>query len=193
VQHVLAAATTDRVTAGAAEDEIVSPRPSMVRGHPRRTFEVRPVLSATLVGARMATGDSTGVEPLRNAERWLDHEGDAALGPIVFDEDEFARLPGQVAMYRAGLALLEGDLTSTVHHATLSVGDVEVLGLTDHVGDLPTSLSQLYPTVPAEAWAPFSSATQSCSAALLVRELATRSAISLTKRGRRRAVGRQVT
>ena len=86
---------------------------------PRGLFEARPVLSTTLVGARMATGDSTGVEALlQNAERWLDHSRDAALGPIVFDEDEYSRLPAQVAMYRAALALLAGDLTGTIGHAS---------------------------------------------------------------------------
>jgi glyoxylase-like metal-dependent hydrolase (beta-lactamase superfamily II) len=37
----------------------------------------------------------------------------------------------------------------------LSVGNVEVLALTDHVGDFPMPLSQVFPTVPADAWAPF--------------------------------------
>jgi glyoxylase-like metal-dependent hydrolase (beta-lactamase superfamily II) len=37
----------------------------------------------------------------------------------------------------------------------LSVGNVEVLALTDHVGDFPMPLSQVFPTVPEDAWAPF--------------------------------------
>jgi glyoxylase-like metal-dependent hydrolase (beta-lactamase superfamily II) len=37
----------------------------------------------------------------------------------------------------------------------LFVGNVEVLALTDSAGDFPFPLSQLFPTVPAEAWAPF--------------------------------------
>jgi glyoxylase-like metal-dependent hydrolase (beta-lactamase superfamily II) len=37
----------------------------------------------------------------------------------------------------------------------LSVGDVDVLALTDHAGDFPVPLSQLFPTVPADAWEPF--------------------------------------
>lgn len=37
----------------------------------------------------------------------------------------------------------------------LFVGHVEVLALTDSAGDFPMPLSQLFPTVPADAWAPF--------------------------------------
>ena len=37
----------------------------------------------------------------------------------------------------------------------LSVGHVEVLALTDAEGDFPFPLSQLFPSVPAEAWGPF--------------------------------------
>jgi LuxR family maltose regulon positive regulatory protein len=85
---------------------------------PGELFAARPVLSAALVGARMATGDSTGVEPLlQSAERWLDDRQETAEGPIVFDDKEFARLPAQVAMYRAALALLAGDIAGTISHA----------------------------------------------------------------------------
>jgi glyoxylase-like metal-dependent hydrolase (beta-lactamase superfamily II) len=37
----------------------------------------------------------------------------------------------------------------------LFVGNVEVLALTDYAGDFPMPLSQLFPTVPADAWEPF--------------------------------------
>ena len=37
----------------------------------------------------------------------------------------------------------------------LTVGNVEVLALTDHEGDFPMPLSQVFPTVPANAWEPF--------------------------------------
>ena len=37
----------------------------------------------------------------------------------------------------------------------LFVGNVEVLALTDHAGDFPMPLSQLFPNVPADAWEPF--------------------------------------
>jgi glyoxylase-like metal-dependent hydrolase (beta-lactamase superfamily II) len=37
----------------------------------------------------------------------------------------------------------------------LVVGQVEVLALTDHEGDFPIPLSDVFPDVPADAWAPF--------------------------------------
>jgi LuxR family maltose regulon positive regulatory protein len=89
---------------------------------PEHLLQDRPVLSTALVGARMATGDPTGVERLLEmVEPWLgatsvDRDRPGAP-PIVFDHDEFARLPAQVAIYRAALALLAGDTASTIEHA----------------------------------------------------------------------------
>lgn len=92
---------------------------------PEELFDARPVMSIALVGARMATGDRAGVESLMDsADRWLDaptaapNRSDATPTPIVFDHDEFARLPAQVAVYRAALALLAGDTAGTIAHAT---------------------------------------------------------------------------
>jgi LuxR family maltose regulon positive regulatory protein len=83
---------------------------------PSEEFASRPVLILTLVGARMGTGDTTGVEPLlEQAERWLDRE--QPPDTIVFDEDEFARLPEQIAVYRSGFALLAGDIAGARAHA----------------------------------------------------------------------------
>ena len=83
---------------------------------PGEVFRDRPVLTIRLVGARMATGDPRGVEPLLElVESTLEP---SAPPPIVFDEDEFARLPAQLAMYRAGLALLAGDFDGTIAYAT---------------------------------------------------------------------------
>jgi LuxR family maltose regulon positive regulatory protein len=89
---------------------------------PEELFPARPVLSANLAGARMATGDARGVDVLlQSVESCLD-EPQAA---IVYDNSEFARLPEQVAVYRAALALLGGDLPATISHATraLDLGD----------------------------------------------------------------------
>jgi ATP/maltotriose-dependent transcriptional regulator MalT len=78
----------------------------------------RPVLAISLAGARMATGDTAGVESLLDTV-------EAALGsstpPIVFDEHEFAGLPAQVLVYRAALALLAGDMSATTAHATAAL------------------------------------------------------------------------
>jgi LuxR family maltose regulon positive regulatory protein len=98
---------------------------------PEALFDDRPVLGMTLVGARMGTGDPTGVEALlQTIERWIPAEPNTPSGPIVFDRAEFSRLPAQVAMYRAGLALLEGDLPSTIGYASLVFDLAEP---TDHV------------------------------------------------------------
>ena len=102
---------------------------SWLEALPPDLFETRPVLSATLVGARMASGDAANVESLlQSAEQWIRGRGDAS--PIVFDRDELARLPAQVAMYRAGLALLAGDIAGTVAHANRIV---ELAAPSDHL------------------------------------------------------------
>jgi LuxR family transcriptional regulator, maltose regulon positive regulatory protein len=97
---------------------------------PEHLLEDRPVLAIALVGARMATGDGTGVESLlRSVESWL-HAPAAgtthrASAPIVFDAEELARLPAQVAVYRAALALLAGDVAGTIAHADRVLSLVE--------------------------------------------------------------------
>lgn len=98
---------------------------------PRRVFANRPVLSLALVGTHMVTGDTAGVaELLDGIERWIDPYRPADE-VIVHDHAQFRRLPVEAAMYRAGLALLGGDLAGTVTHgqraATLSGAD-------DHIG-----------------------------------------------------------
>ncbi len=83
---------------------------------PREVFANRPVLTLGLVGAHMVTGDPAGVEELLDdIERWIDPDrpGDDM---VVHDHATFRRLPVQVAMYRAGLALLGGDLAGTIAH-----------------------------------------------------------------------------
>ncbi len=83
---------------------------------PETVFADRPVLTIHLVGTRMSTGDPTGVLPLLElVEAALDRDDPP---PIVFDQENYARLPAQLAVYRAGLALLAGDLDATIGHAT---------------------------------------------------------------------------
>jgi LuxR family maltose regulon positive regulatory protein len=95
---------------------------------PEDIYADRPVLAITLVGARMATGDTTGVESLlRQVESTLDQ---ITPPPIVYDDDEYAGLPVQVKIYRAALALLGGDLDATIAHATSALDLVEP---TDHL------------------------------------------------------------
>jgi LuxR family maltose regulon positive regulatory protein len=96
---------------------------------PDELFPDRPVLTVGLIGARMATGDVNGVEPLlRSVEQWIDAPRPTA---IVFDEAELARLPAQVSVYRAGLALLAGDIAGTIAHADRAL---DLMESTDHLG-----------------------------------------------------------
>ena len=84
-------------------------------------FRERPVLSLGFVGAMLSTGEVEAVEPrLQDAERWVDDEGRARLGPdqpVVVDAEEYRRLPGSIAIYRSGQALALGDAATTVDHA----------------------------------------------------------------------------
>lgn len=81
---------------------------------PDEVFDDRPVLANTLAGARMATGDATGVDALlTRAEARLDR----GEPPVVADREALARLPAMLAVHRAGLALLDGDTDRTVTHA----------------------------------------------------------------------------
>ena len=90
---------------------------------PSDVFTDRPVLAISLVAARMATGDSTAVEPLLQlVEATLER---SAPPPIVFDVEFFDRLPAQVLIQRAGLTLLAGDLEGTILHASRALGLVE--------------------------------------------------------------------
>ena len=92
---------------------------------PDELVRCRPVLSVAYAGALLASGELEGVEDrLRDAERWLDTTADMRERPdapaaemVVVDEEEFRRLPGSIAMYRAGLALARGDVPGTVTYA----------------------------------------------------------------------------
>ena len=85
---------------------------------PDDVLRVRPVLCNSLAGARMSTGTFEGVEGLlTDAERLLD----TATGTVV-DQEEFRRLPAGLAVHRAGLALLHGDVDGTVTFARRALG-----------------------------------------------------------------------
>jgi LuxR family maltose regulon positive regulatory protein len=97
---------------------------------PDEIFADRPVLSIELVGARMVSGEIGGVEPLlEGVERWLDPAVDATAA-IVFNHTERARLPAQVQVYRAALALIHGDIDATMVHASRAL---ELAEPSDHL------------------------------------------------------------
>ena len=139
ITHALAGADVDR----AAElVELAAPglhrvrQEATVRGWleslPPDAYERRPVLAVMLVGARMATGDATGVaELLTSVERWIVPAGSDRLGaPVVADRELFARLPEQVAIYRAALSLLSGDAAGTIRQAETALA---LTGPSDHL------------------------------------------------------------
>jgi LuxR family maltose regulon positive regulatory protein len=95
---------------------------------PDEIFSVRPVLTITLVGARMSSGDPAGVESLLQLVESAMETSDPP--PIVFDHHEFGRLPGLLSMYRAALALLAGDIDGTIAHANRVL---ELCEPTDHL------------------------------------------------------------
>ena len=92
---------------------------------PDEVIRVRPVLSVALVGVLMSEGELEGVEArLRDAERWLDGATEIGQGReapsaamVVVDEVAFRRLPGAIAMYRAGHAQVRGDVAGVLTHA----------------------------------------------------------------------------
>src|SRR5439155_1779813 len=138
IRHALAGGDFDR-----AADLVELAIPAMRRSRQEATFlgwlkalpdellRCRPVLSAVYGGALLASGELEGVEArLRDAERWLgsaDTTADVAdtrerpdallAGMVVVDQEEFRRLPGSIAVWRAGHALVLGNVADTVRHA----------------------------------------------------------------------------
>jgi LuxR family transcriptional regulator, maltose regulon positive regulatory protein len=90
---------------------------SWLEALPADVIRFRPVLSIGYVWALLAAGNLDGAEArLNDAERWLDtthppHQMD------VVDEEEFSRLAGSIAVYRAALAQVRGDVPATVMYA----------------------------------------------------------------------------
>lgn len=92
---------------------------------PDELIRFRPVLCAWYAGALLGGGKLEAVENrLRDAERWLialadesDRQQALSAGMVVLDEEEFRRLPGLIAVYRAGLALVRGDVPAVQQYA----------------------------------------------------------------------------
>src|SRR5215218_3332725 len=98
---------------------------------PEELFRVRPVLSMGVVASLMTRGDLEGVEErLREAERWLDPTNDRDAEMVVVDEEEFRTLPTAISMYRAGTALVRGDVAGTMTHARRAL---DLAGADDHL------------------------------------------------------------
>jgi len=96
-----------------------------LRSLPDEVIHARPVLSVTYAHLLLDGGEIDGVESrLRDAEWWLNTTADHRAQPgapsatmVVVDDEAFRRLPGAIAVARAGLALVRGDVADTVTYA----------------------------------------------------------------------------
>ena len=105
---------------------------------PEELIGARPMLSVGYAAALMGAGDFGSVEArLRDAERWL--EPSAGLGQepevrnemVVIDKEGFRGAPSTITMYRAGLALIAGDVPGTITHSRRAL---DLVGVGDHFG-----------------------------------------------------------
>jgi LuxR family maltose regulon positive regulatory protein len=96
-----------------------------LRTLPNELIRARPVLSVAYAHSLLDGGEVDGVEDrLQDAQWWLDTTADNRGRPgapaaemVVVDEDLFRRLPGAIAVARAGLSLARGNLADTVTYA----------------------------------------------------------------------------
>jgi LuxR family maltose regulon positive regulatory protein len=109
---------------------------------PDTLFRTRPVLSAHFAEALLATHDLDDVEArLQDAEQWLDlisttldvpvQSGAGEPAIVVVDEEAFRRLPGSIAVWRAALALLQGNVPASVNYAGRAL---DLVAEDDHLG-----------------------------------------------------------
>jgi len=134
VRHALAAGDLDR-----AADLMEPALPRMLRERqeatirgwmhhiPEAMIRARPVLGIGFIGALISGGEFAAAPALlRDVARWVDPppeagEGASALQLVVVDDAELERLAGLVELYRAALALVDGDLAATHRHAKNAV------------------------------------------------------------------------
>ena len=136
VRHAMAGGDVDR----AAElVEIAIPalqrqrQEATIRGWlgdiPDEVVRVRPVLAVGFIGALMSGNEFDAVPArLSVVEQLLQMCPPGAEvgtwrppGTVVVDDAELARLPGAVELYRAGLALVHGEISQTHRHARLAI------------------------------------------------------------------------
>lgn len=85
---------------------------------PNELFQSRPVLNVHYIGILMQNGQFDGVESrLQDVEQRLTAPEDIREQPVYVDEEEFQRLPSSVAMYRAAIALAQGDVVNAMKNA----------------------------------------------------------------------------
>ncbi|MDX6365149.1 MAG: hypothetical protein QOK30_225, partial [Nocardioidaceae bacterium] len=144
IEHALAAGDADRAAVlvelairPMSRDRREAQLRRWMEALPEEVFANRPILALGHVGALMSTGETRGVEPrLRTAARWMDAlqagaPGALPAGLAVADPEELRKLPGQVGVFRAGLALMRGDVEGTMTHGREAIA---VLDPDDHQG-----------------------------------------------------------
>lgn len=94
---------------------------------PEGEISCRPVLCTVYAGVLLTNGRLVGVDTwLRIAEGWLEamrgQVDGLPPGMLVADRAELDRLPGTVAVYRAGEALASGDASRTMEFARSAAG-----------------------------------------------------------------------
>ena len=132
IRHALAGEDFER-----AADLIELAVPAMRQGHqeatvlgwlralPDELVGRRPVLSVAYAWALLSSGELEDVERrLGDGERWLtatdgvpDEPGAGRPEMVVVDRREFSLLAALIAVYRAVLAQIRGDVAATVRHA----------------------------------------------------------------------------
>jgi LuxR family transcriptional regulator, maltose regulon positive regulatory protein len=99
---------------------------------PDELVRSRPVLAVSYAGAMLTDGDLDGVEErLADAERWFGGPDAPAGQMVVVDDQAFRRLPALIAVYRAAIALVRGDVTATIGFARRSL---DLVDDDDHLG-----------------------------------------------------------
>ncbi|MEI7742664.1 MAG: LuxR C-terminal-related transcriptional regulator [Chloroflexota bacterium] len=91
---------------------------------PDDLLRIRPVLSNAYAGSILVRGEVTG------AGEWLDDAERGVEGSMVHvDGAAFRQLPGSIAVHRAGLSLLQGDVPAAATHARRAL---ELIDEDDH-------------------------------------------------------------
>src|SRR4051794_8680727 len=125
IDHALAGADVERAAAlvelalpALRRDRQEATLSRWLEALPDEVSRVRPVLTIGYVSSLMVRGETAGVEErLRDAEQWLDPTARPAGEMVVVDDEAFRTLPTAIAMYRAGTALVRGDVAGTMTHA----------------------------------------------------------------------------
>ena len=111
----------------------------LARGAPRRAGPRQARAQHRVCrGAAGAAASSRASRPPAGRRAVAGHDADSRAGPeapsaemVVVDEEAFRRLPGSIAMYRAGQALVLGDVAGTVTHARRAL---DLVSEDDHLG-----------------------------------------------------------